>query len=85
MTVSVLDGSPKRLLQQSSGPTLAPPVDHFRAMLQTLVQQAVEAQFAQFLGAAPYERSEARQGVRYGSRTPSRFSCFQTFLAPYTR
>jgi transposase-like protein len=38
-------------------------------MLQTLVQQAVEAQFAQFFGAAPYERSEARQGLRNGSRT----------------
>lgn len=69
MTVSVVDGSPKRLLQQSSGPTTTPPVDHFRLMLQTLVQQAVEAQFAQFLGAAPYERSEARQGLRNGSRT----------------
>jgi len=69
MTVSVVDGSPKRLLQQSSGPTLAPPVDYFRAMLQTLVQQAVEAQFTQFLGAGPYERTEARQGLRNGSRT----------------
>ena len=69
MTVSVVDGSPKRLLDQSSGPTTPPPADHFRTMLQTLVQQAVEAQFAQFFGAAPYERSEARQGLRNGSRT----------------
>lgn len=69
MTVSVVEGSPKRLLQQFSGPTLAPPVDHFRAMLQTLVQHAVEAQFTQLLGTASYERSDARQGLRNGSRT----------------
>jgi putative transposase len=36
-------------------------------MLQTVVQQAIEAQFTQFFGAAPYERSEARQWLRNGS------------------
>ena len=46
MTVFVVDGTPKRLLQSSSGSTLAPPVDRFRALSQMLVQQAVELQFA---------------------------------------
>lgn len=69
MPVSGVDGSPKRLLQQSSGPILAPPVGSFRVMLQAVVQQAVEAQFVLFLGAGPYERTAARQGLRNGSRT----------------
>lgn len=54
MTVSVVDVGPKRLLQQSSGPTLAAPVDYLLAMLQTLIEQAVEALFTQFLGAGPH-------------------------------
>jgi putative transposase len=35
---------------------------------QTLIQEALEAQFTRFLGAAPYERTGERLGVRNGSR-----------------
>jgi len=37
-------------------------------MMQTLLQEMLEAEFARFLGAAPFERSAARQGQRNGSR-----------------
>jgi transposase-like protein len=36
-------------------------------MVHTVVQEALRAEFAQFVGAAPYERHPARRGVRNGS------------------
>jgi len=66
MTVSSLDASPKRLLQQSTAPI--PPMEALRAMMQTLLQETLEAEFTRFLGAAPFERTAARQGLRNGTR-----------------
>jgi putative transposase len=42
--------------------------DALRTMLQTLLQETLEAEFARFLGAAPHERSPARRGWRNGRR-----------------
>ncbi|MCA2990262.1 IS256 family transposase [Gemmatimonas sp.] len=67
MTVSLDDGSPKRLLQQSAAPEPALP-GALRTMIQTVLQETLAAQFATFLGAAPYERAAERQGVRNGTR-----------------
>lgn len=46
----------------------AAPEDALRAMLQTLIQETLEREFTQFLGAAPFERSAARRGLRNGRR-----------------
>jgi transposase-like protein len=37
-------------------------------MLQTLIQETLEREFTPFLGAAPFERSAARRGLRNGRR-----------------
>ena len=71
MTVPVMDGTPKRLLQQSIPPTGPATPDQLRSMIQTLMHEVLEAEFAQFLGAAPYERTGARLGVRNGTRRRS--------------
>jgi putative transposase len=42
--------------------------DTLRQMLTTLVQDTIEREFTRFLGAAPHERSTARQGWRNGHR-----------------
>lgn len=44
------------------------PEDALRAMLQTLVQETLDAEFTRFLGAAPHERTPARRGRRNGTR-----------------
>jgi putative transposase len=49
-------------------PLGAAPEDALRAMLQTLIQETLEREFTQFLGAAPFERSAARRGLRNGHR-----------------
>lgn len=49
-------------------PLGAAPEDALRAMLQTLIQETLEREFTQFLGAAPFERSAARRGLRHGRR-----------------
>lgn len=73
MTVPTLDDSPRRLFQQSTGtvvgshPPLADPLA-LRQLVEAVVQETLTREFAQFLGAAPYERTEARQGVRNGTR-----------------
>lgn len=46
----------------------AAPEDALRAMLQTLIQETLEREFTQYLGAAPFERSAARRGLRNGHR-----------------
>ena len=69
------DGSPKSILQQSARPVAGPPVppdvvappDALRTMRQTLLQETQLAEFARFLGAAPFERTTARVGVRNGT------------------
>ncbi len=43
------------------------PDDALRAMVATLVQETIQAEFAQFLGAEPYERTAERRGYRNGS------------------
>lgn len=43
------------------------PADALRAMVATLVQETIRTEFDQFIGAAPYERTEERQGRRNGS------------------
>ena len=58
MTVSLDDGSPERLLQQSAAPEPALP-GALRTMIQTVLQETLAAQFATFLGAAPYERDDS--------------------------
>ncbi|MCE9602540.1 MAG: transposase [Gemmatimonadetes bacterium] len=40
------------------------PADALRAMVATLVQETMQTEFNQFIGAAPYERTEERQGRR---------------------
>lgn len=73
-----LDGSPKRLWQQS--PPSASPLpaalqplggaspEAVRVMVQTLVQEQLATEFAQFLGVARYARDTERGGVRNGTR-----------------
>jgi putative transposase len=43
------------------------PDDALRAMVATIVQETIHAEFAQFLGAEPYERTTERRGYRNGS------------------
>lgn len=51
---------------------VAPP-DAIRLMLRQLVQDVIETEFHEFVGAARYARSEGRRDVRNGSR-PRRFT-----------
>lgn len=44
------------------------PEDALRTMLQSLIQETLEREFTQFLGAEPHERNAARRGWRNGSR-----------------
>jgi putative transposase len=46
-------------------PSVAAP-DAVRAMVATLVQETIRAEFDRFVGAQPYERTPARQGHRNG-------------------
>ena len=53
-----------------SGPAMeqaAAPEDALRTMVATLVQETLRAEFEQFVGAAPYQRTAARRGYRNGS------------------
>lgn len=45
----------------------AVPADALRAMVATVVQETIDAEFAQCVGAAPYERTPERRGYRNGS------------------
>ncbi len=69
------DGTPRRLLEQA--PPVLPPAmrplggadpDALRQLVQELVQTTLERDFARFLGAEPYARTEERRGVRNGTR-----------------
>jgi transposase-like protein len=79
MTVP-FDGTPKRLLQQSPAasrqsdafrPLGGADPDALRQLIETVVQQMLEREFAQCLGAEAYERTAARRGVRNGTRSRS--------------
>jgi putative transposase len=75
--------------------------DALRALIESVVQATLEREFAQYLGAAPYERAAERQGVRNGTRSRTlrtrvgrltlavprdRASCFQpTVFGRYQR
>ena len=45
----------------------APAPDALRTMVATLVQETIRTEFEQFVGAAPYERTPERRGLRNGS------------------
>src|SRR5207249_6883869 len=49
-------------------PLGAAPEDALRAMLETLIQETLEREFTEFVGAAPFARSAARRGFRNGHR-----------------
>jgi putative transposase len=69
------DGTPRRLLEQSPTPlpnALRPlggaDPDALRQLIEAVVQTTLAREFAQFLGAGLYERTDGRQGVRNGTR-----------------
>src|ERR1041385_14248 len=45
----------------------APAPDVIRSLLGTMVQEALRAEFDRFVGAAPYERTPDRRGLRNGT------------------
>ena len=54
-------------LPQSGGQgRLDAPEDLLRAMVQGLVQETIQAEFDQFIGAGPFKRSDTRRGWRNG-------------------
>ena len=72
-TIAAFDGSPKRLFEQSiptavGSPSLAADPAALRQLIETVVQATLTREFAQFLHAAPYERTDERRGVRNGTR-----------------
>lgn len=70
--------TPNRGRKQGVAPE--PPEDVLRTMLQSLIQETLEREFSQFVGAAPHERSAARRGWRNGSRERT----FLTRVGPLT-
>lgn len=55
-------------LTQSAVAGSGAPEDALRTMLQHLIHETLEREFQQFLGAARFERSATRRGVRNGHR-----------------
>lgn len=69
MTSSRKDSSRHVLGQEPERETIpAAPEDALRTMLTTLIQETLEREFSQFLGARPFERTGERRGVRNGYR-----------------
>ncbi|HEX6532941.1 MAG TPA: IS256 family transposase [Gemmatimonadaceae bacterium] len=64
MTSLPKDGTVLPLPQSGGGA----PEDALRTMLQHLIHETLEREFQQFLGAARFERSPERRGVRNGHR-----------------
>jgi transposase-like protein len=71
------DESPQRLLQPAARAAALPAEyqphggaapEALRAMIEAALQTALTQQFAQWLGAAAYERTARRRGVRNGTR-----------------
>jgi transposase-like protein len=54
------------LEQEDLGEAPAAPPDALRALVATLVQDTIRAEFDRFVGAAPYERTPLRRGHRNG-------------------
>lgn len=56
--------------KQAPRPPTVPdvPEDALRTMLQSLIQETLEREFTQFVGAAPHARSATRRGWRNGHR-----------------
>jgi transposase-like protein len=52
--------------REDAGALPAPPPDALRALVATLVQDTIRAEFDRFVGAAPYERTATRRGHRNG-------------------
>ncbi len=48
--------------------------DWLRELVEWLVQELLELEFSEFLGAEPYERNEGRQGYRNGFRERELFT-----------
>ncbi len=48
--------------------------DWLRELVEWLVQELLELEFSEFLGAEPYERNEERQGYRNGFRERELFT-----------
>ena len=68
---SLSKDSPVRSLSQGSvhgGNPPEPPTDPLRAMLATLIQETLEREFTQFVGAERFVRSPERRDVRDGHR-----------------
>jgi putative transposase len=71
------DDHPHRLLQPALGATLPATLrplggaapDALRQLIESVVHVTLEREFAQFLGAAAYERTGHRRGVRNGARS----------------
>jgi putative transposase len=51
----------------AAGDQAAVPGDALRALVATVVQETIRTEFAQFIGAAPYQRTLERQGYRNGT------------------
>jgi hypothetical protein len=61
-----LNGLASSLTSLLTGST-EPVVDLLRSLVQSAIQDVIDTEFNQFLGSAPYERTEHRQGYRNGS------------------
>jgi transposase-like protein len=69
MTSSSKDSAIHALAQGTGGTgSAAPPTDPLRAMLSTLIDETIEREFAQFLGAERFARTPERRGIRNGYR-----------------
>lgn len=54
--------------QGAAAPPLQAPEEVLRTMFAEVLQTAVASEFERFMGAAPYERTDARTGWSHGSR-----------------
>lgn len=59
-------GVPEQEQRQDGGEAPGPAPDVLRALVATLVQDTIRAEFDRFVGAAPYERTATRRGHRNG-------------------
>ena len=68
MTSQTKDSTILALSQGQDAGGRAAPADALRTMLSTLIQETIEREFTQFVGAKPFERTPERRDVRNGSR-----------------
>src|SRR6476620_244683 len=57
---------PEQEHREDGGEAREPAPDLLRALVTTLVQDTIRAEFDRFVGAAPYERTPTRRGHRNG-------------------